>query len=151
MRFTSEMVWDETDFVAAAVILFAAAGAFDLAARAAGGWAWRAGAAIAILAAFLIVWVNLAVGMIGDEDNRYNFLFLGAIAVALAGAALARFRPAGTAKAMIAAGAVQALVAAGGLGADFRGAVLSGAMAGLWVLAAWLFRRAGRGQNFARA
>lgn len=143
MRFTDEVKWDETDFIFMGVVLFLATGAFDLAARASGGWAWRAGAAIAILAAFLIVWVNLAVGMIGD-DNPYNLLFAVPIAIALAGSLAARFRPRGTALAMAAAAAAHLCVAAGGHASDPRGAALSAGFAGFWAVAGWLFWRAGR-------
>jgi len=144
MRFTDEVKWDGADFAAMAILLFTAAGAFDLAARATLSWAYRAAAAVAVTASFLIVWINLAVGMIGPEDDPYNLLFGGAIAVALIGAMLARFRPAGMARAMLAAGAWQAAVAAAGLTADWRGGVSTLVLAGLWLVAAGLFLRAGR-------
>ncbi len=151
MRFTGEVKWGPADFIVTAILLFTAAGAFDLAARATGSRACRAGAAVAVAASLLIVWIKLAVGMIGSEGNPYNLLFGGVIAVALIGAALARFRPAGMARAMAAAATAQGLIAAGGLPADPRGAVLSGMMAGLWLLAAWLFRKAAGEQRPAGA
>jgi len=144
MRFTGEVDWGPADFLTMGVMLAAACGTFELSARATGSRAHRAAVALAVAAAFLLVWVNLAVGMIGSERNPYNLLFAGVIAVALLGSALARFRPAGMARAMLAAAIAQGLIAAGGLSADLRGGVLSGVLAGLWLLAAWLFRRAAR-------
>ena len=130
MRFTGEVKWGPADFIVMAILLFSAAGALDLAMRATGSRACRAGAAAAVAASFLLVWVNLAVGMIGSEDNPYNLLFAGVIAIALLGSALA-----------------QGLVAAGGLSADPRGALLGFMMAGLWLIAAWLFRKAAGAQG----
>jgi hypothetical protein len=84
--------------------------------------------------------------MIGSEGNPYNLLFGGVIVIALVGAVIARFRPAGLARAMIAAAIAQVGVAAVGLSTDVLGGVLSAAFAGLWLLAAALFRRAAREQ-----
>jgi hypothetical protein len=74
-------------------------------------------------------------------------LFIGVIAVALLGAVIALFRPAGMAFAMLVAAAGQACVGLGGLSADPRGAVLSTGFAGLWLLSAALFRKAAREQG----
>jgi hypothetical protein len=80
--------------------------------------------------------------MIGDEDNAYNLLFLGVVALALLGAVVARFRAGGMAAAMLVAGLVHAGVALGGYGVDPRGATFSLAFALLWLLSAALFRTA---------
>jgi hypothetical protein len=37
--------------------------------------AFRLGAGVALLAGFLLVWINLAVGIIGSEDNPANLLY----------------------------------------------------------------------------
>ena len=117
---------------------------YELTVRMTRNWAQRAGVAAALAAAFLIVWATGAVGMIGSEGNPYNLLFFGVILVALAGSVLARFRPAGMARAMVAAAIAQAAVAVGGMPMDLRGAVVSMAFAGLWLLAAALFWKAAR-------
>ena len=71
-----------------------------------------AGAAVpAVLAALLVAWVNLAVGIIGEPDDPANLMYAGVVAVALLGALAARFRPAGMARAMAAAVIAQLLVA----------------------------------------
>ena len=65
-----------------------------------------------LLAALLVAWVNLAVGIIGEPENPANLAYAGVVAVALVGALAARFRPAGMARAMTAAALAQLLVAA---------------------------------------
>jgi len=140
--------WTASDFVVAGVLLGSVGLGFELVVRKSGSLAFRFGAALAILAAFLTIWVNGAVGMIGSEDNPYNLLFGGVLAIALIGAIAARFEPANMARAMAAAAIAQAAVGAFGLSTDLRGGVLSVAFAGLWLLAAALLWKAARPANF---
>ena len=74
----------------------------ELAARKTGNTAYRSGVGLALLAAFLLVWVNGAVGIIGSEDNDANVVYYGVLAVGLIGALIARFEPQGMSRAMIA-------------------------------------------------
>ena len=150
MQFTSEVDWTAADFVVAAVLLGSVGLAFELIVRKSRSLAYRLGAATAVIAAFLTVWVNGAVGMIGAEDNSYNLLFGGVLVLALAGAVLARFEPRGMVRVMLAAAVAQALAGAGGLSADPLGGVFSIGFAGLWLLAAALFGTAGWKQSEAR-
>lgn len=142
MRFTDEVKWSASDFVVAAVLFGSVGLAFELIVRKSSSLAYRAGAALAILAAFLTIWVNGAVGMIGSEDNPYNLLFGGVLLLALIGAILARFRAGGMVYAMAAAAVAQAGLAAFGLSTDVRGAVFSMAFAAPWLVAAASFRKA---------
>lgn len=144
MRFTEEVEWTASDFIFAAVVIGAVGLGLELAVRATRSWAYRAGAAAALAAAFVIAWATGAVGMIGSEDDPFNLLFGGVIALALAGALLARFRPAGMARAMLAAAAAQVCVALAGLATDPRGAAVSIALAALWLVSAAGFRGAAR-------
>jgi hypothetical protein len=116
----------------------------ELAVRMSSHWAYRAGAGFAVLASFFILWVNLAVGMIGDEDNAYNLLFGGVIVLAIAGAVVTRARPKGMARVMAVAGLAQAAIGLVGLAADPLGGTLSAGMGGLWLISAWLFGKAAR-------
>ena len=159
MRFTDEVRWTAGDFLFAALLIGGVGLAFELAVRKpvlsgacperrrrveAGRAAYRAGAALALAAAFLTVWANGAVGMIGAEDNPYNLWFVGVLALALVGAIVARFEPAGLARAMVAPAIAQAAVSAVGLATDPRGTLFSLAFAILWLLAAAAFRKAAR-------
>jgi hypothetical protein len=144
MQFTDEVKWTAADFVFAGALIGGVGLVFELAVRMTPDPFYRAGVAAALAASFLIMWANGAVGMIGSEDNPFNLLFYGVIAVALVGAVAARFRPAGMARIMGLAAAAHASVAIIGLFTDLRGGIVSTAFAGPWLLSAWLFRRAAR-------
>ena len=139
MRFTSEVNWTVSDFIFAALLFGIVGLAFELIVRTSDSVAYRFGAGLAVIAAFLTIWVNGAVGMIGSEDNSYNLAFGGVLLVALMGSVVARFRPAGMARAMAVAAIAQVVVGAFGLTADPRGGVLSMGFGGLWLLSAALF------------
>ncbi len=51
---------------------------------------YRFAVGIALLGAFLVVWVNLAVGIIGEPDNLANLMYVGVLVVGLVGAIVAR-------------------------------------------------------------
>lgn len=152
-------LWTRSDFVFTAVLLYGTAGLIDLAIRKSGSLAYRFGAALAVLASFLLIWVNAAVGVIGDEDNPLNLMFLGVIAVALAGSTLARFAARGMARATLAAAALTAAIGVAvpalGWGAGEPPGtagltMLIGGFALLWGLSAALFAKAARDQAWSR-
>jgi hypothetical protein len=72
--------------------------------------AYRAAVGIALATALILIWMNLAVGLIGSEDNPANLLYGGVLAVGLIGVLIARFRPHGVARALFATAIAQALV-----------------------------------------
>jgi hypothetical protein len=104
--------------------------------------------------------MNLAVGIIGTEDNPANLMFGGVLAVGIVGAVIARLQPQGMARALVATALAQALVAVialitglGSAGPGWPGdiLVLTGFFAALWVGSALLFRKAAREQVSAGA
>ena len=100
MQFTSEVNWTVADFVVMGVMLGSVCLGFDLLARQSGRTSYRLAAAVAVLGCFLLVWVNLAVGFIGDEDNPLNLVFLALLAAFLIGAFLTRMKAAGMTRLM---------------------------------------------------
>ncbi len=118
MQFTSEIQWDETDFIVMGVMLAALGGAVEFLARRLPTWLGRLGGLVAMFGLFFLVWVNLAVGIIGSEDNPANAMYAGVIAVAVGGACIAHFRPRGMAWAMLGTAAAQVAVGAIALTAD---------------------------------
>jgi hypothetical protein len=144
MQFTGEVAWDARDFAVIGVMLTVACGTCELAARASTNGAYRIAAIIAVGTAFLTVWANLAVGMIGSEANPYNLVFAGVIAAGLSGSFLVRFEATGMVRVMVLAAIVQAGAGAAGLTADPRGAIFTIAFSGLWLLSALMFRVAAR-------
>jgi hypothetical protein len=151
MQFTDEVNWDETDFLVFGAMLVAACGTCELAARVTGNLAYRAAVGVAVVAAFLLIWINLAVGIIGSEDNPANLMYAGVLAVCVLGALVARFRPIGMARALAVTALAQTLVAVialifglGSTGANWPRVIviLNGFFAALWLISAWLFRKA---------
>ena len=122
--------------------------------------AYRFAVGVALAAAFILLWVNGAVGIIGDESNDANMMYFGVLAVGFIGAIIARFRPLGMARALYATALAQVLVAAIALIAGLGSAgpiwprdilILTGFFVALWLLSAWLFRNAARKQLTAGA
>lgn len=142
-RFTDEVNWTVSDFVIFGAMLAAALGTFELAVRKTRNTAYRTAVGIAVATAFLLVWINGAVGIIGSEDDPANRMFAGVLAVGFIGAAIARFKPRGMARAMVATAAAQVLVAViaavAGVGTIFP---IAGVFAALWLTSAAMFRRA---------
>lgn len=124
--------------------------------------AYRAAALVALATAALQVWMNLAVGIVGEPDNPQNQGFYGVVAAAAACAFTARLRAEAMARAMLATAAVQALLtlAVGTAPMTARlepnGAMgvllLGGGFVLLWLVSAALFyRSAGRESQAATA
>ena len=65
----------------------------------------------ALATALVLLWVIGAVGLIGVEGDPYDRSYGGVIGVGIIGAVIARCRPRGMARAMVAAALAQALVA----------------------------------------
>lgn len=145
--------WTAADFIVAAAMFGIVGGSFELAVRASGNGAYRGGAAVALATAFLLVWINLAVGIIGNENNPLNLMFFGVIAAAIVGSIVARFEADGMARAMTIAGVIQAAIGIGVFVSNTGASEPPGALGLLllieffavgWFLSAWLFRKAGR-------
>jgi hypothetical protein len=144
MQFTTEVDWDARDFIIIAVMLSALCGAIEFGARLSASPWYRAAVAVGAGASFLLVWVNLAVGMVGSEQNAYNLWFASVLGVGLVGALLARFQPRGMAMTLMAMAVVQAVVGGTAFiaGWDPLGSTLSTLWAGFWVVSAVLFWQA---------
>lgn len=152
MQLTEEVAWDLADFVIFGAMLVGACGTYELAARVTGNSAYRAAVGVALAAAFILVWMNLAVGIIGNEDNPANLMFGGVLAVAIIGAVIARFQPHGMARALVATALAQALVAVIALiDGSGHASILTAFFVALWLASAWLFRKAAQERVFAGA
>jgi hypothetical protein len=153
MQITDEVDWEVADFAFAGALVVGVGVTFELALRMTGNRAYRAAVAVALAAAFILVWVNAAVGIIGSEDNPANMMFGGVLAVGIIGAIVARFRPGGMARVLVAMALAQALVAliatAARLGLPASGPLellaLNGFFVALWLISARLFWSAARG------
>jgi hypothetical protein len=154
MRITDEVNWDLADFAVAWTLLVGAGLTYKLVVRKMGNIAYRAAVGVAVATALLIIWINLAVGIIGTEGNPANLMYIGVLAVGIIGAIIARFQPRGMSRSLFATALAQALVAVialiAGLGYPASGpskiVILNGFFVALWVESAWLFRNAARKQ-----
>jgi hypothetical protein len=143
MQFTAEVAWDLADFVIFGAMLGSACGTYELAARRTANGAYRAAVGVALVTAFILVWMNLAVGIIGNEGNPANLMYAGVLVVGAVGAVIARFQPQGMARALVATAFAQALVAVIALVAGFGYTfVLTAFFVALWLTSARLFKKA---------
>ena len=150
MQFRSDWNWGPGDFVFAWLLFVGAGIAYKLATRNAASIAYRAAAAVAVATAFVLTWVNLAVGIIGNDDNPANLMYVGVVAVGIIGAAIARFHPHGMARTLFTMALALAAVPVIALlirRHDFspgvmRVFVLNGCFVLLLLASAWLFRKA---------
>lgn len=145
MQFTSEVQWSLFDFALMAVLLAIACGVGELVLRASDSLTYRLGAAVAIGTTFVLGVGNLAVGLIGSEDNPANDRVWAVLAVGVVGALIARFRPRGLSLVMLAlaAGQVGLALYADATAQDLPLRITVVFVTG-WLVAAALFDRAAR-------
>ena len=93
MQFTEEVDWQLADFVLMGSLMAFVGGGIELACRSSNDIRYRAAASLALLAGFLITWVNLAVGILGaDGSLPLDVLYFVVLLTGLLAGALRRFR-----------------------------------------------------------
>lgn len=142
IQFTDEVVWDLTDFVVAGVLLFASGLTYELVAKKMCSTAYRSAVGVAVATALILIWINLAVGIIGKEGDPANLMYIGVLAIGLIGAIIARFEPRGMACALFAMSFAQMLIALIALYITGIGntLILNGFFTAMWIVSAMLFR-----------
>ncbi len=108
MQYTEEVNWTLFDFVFMGALLMSVGAVYEVAMRMTDSTAYRVAVGIAVVTTFLLVWINGAVGIIGD--GPINLLYLGVIVTGIVGALIAKLEPLGLARALIAMAMVQLLV-----------------------------------------
>ena len=102
MQLNAEGVdWSAGDFVFMGLLLGTIGGLLELAVRMSPNRSYRGGAGLALLGTFLVIWVNLAVGIVGSENNPNNQLFFVALLMGIAGAIGGRGKADGMARSAI--------------------------------------------------
>ena len=145
MRFTDQGAWTVFDFVAFGVMVGAVCAGFELAMRMSNRWTYRLAAFMTVIGGFLMVWANLAVGIIGNEENPQNLMFYTVLLIGLVGALVSRFDAHGLMWTL-------RLMAAAQLGVFLIAAALDWALLpvftifyfSLWLIAGELFRKSTR-------
>jgi hypothetical protein len=137
-------------------VLFATIGGLlELAVRLSADRNYRVGFGLALLGAFLVIWTNLAVGIVGSENNPANIWFFATLIVGVVGAAISRMRPAGLSWTMTATAAslgIAFVIAVSAPTAEpavphLRELLGTSLFAALFLLSAALFRRAAARQS----
>ncbi len=109
-QLSDEVNWDVTDFIIMGVVLSFIAMAYELVARKSEKTNYRVGFGVGLVGAFLLFWVNGAVGIIGNEGQPANLLYGAVFLVGLVGAIISNFKAKGMAMTLYAAAATQMLV-----------------------------------------
>ena len=111
MQFTDEVDWSIIDFVIAGALLFGTGTLFVLVMRAPENIIYKCAMVLTIGATFLMIWANLAVGLIGSGPNPGNLMYIGVLAILIIGIYLSRFKAVGLERAMFVTALALAIVA----------------------------------------
>ncbi|MCH5686684.1 hypothetical protein LWM68_21915 [Niabella sp. W65] len=103
MQFTREVNWSVADFIVMGALIFGTGVSYVLLNRLSPNWVYRIAIIVALGSIFLMIWANMAVGLIGSGPNAGNIMYGVIVLVAAIGIAISRFRPAGMERAMYAA------------------------------------------------
>jgi hypothetical protein len=153
MQISNEVAWNLPDFVVAGSFLFVTGFTYRLVTRKANNNAYRIAVALALGTALLLIWVNLAVGLTGPENDLANLVYFAVLVIGITGAIIVRFQPSGMARALFATALAQTLVAVIALStgvAQYPGSSVSEILAVnsffvvLWIGSALLFHYAAR-------
>jgi hypothetical protein len=141
--------WTASDFIFAAVFFGIVGGLFELTARASTNFAYRIAVVLAVACGFLQIWINLAVGIIGNEDNSANWTYFAVVLMAAAGAIVALGNPRELARAMWSVAGAQAIFSIIHAVNGTPTPIIDGFFMALWIAAARLFARASREREVA--
>lgn len=144
MQFTTEVNWTASDFLVAAIVFGIVGGMLELAARASRNVAYRIATVLTVGGCFLIAWVSLAVGIIGEPDNPHNIAYGAIVAMVATGAYTARGAASGMARALRWITGAQLLVALIHAGPAPMAVPFDLFLTMVWGIAALLFATARR-------
>lgn len=145
MQVGSAVEWTAFDFVVFGTLLLALCVGLELAMRLSMRWSYRIAVTMTVAGGFLMVWANLAVGIIGNEENPQNLLFYAVLILGLAGALRSRFDARGLMWTLRGMAATQLLVFV--IAAAFDWALLpvfTIVYFAWWLVAGELFKKASR-------
>jgi hypothetical protein len=111
MRYTDEVRWTSLDFAVAGFMLFSAGLAFMRIVRRSHDPVYIAATALAVGTPLLLTWANLAVGIIGSENNPLNVMYVAVPIIIVAGAAFTRASPAGMVRVLRLSALTQVMIA----------------------------------------
>ena len=145
-QFTDEVQWTWMDHLFWAFLLGIPGLLVDIVSRMTTNWFYRGGVVIALATSFVITWANLAVGIVGNEENPINLIFFGVVAIAMLGSPLVGFKAVRLRWVFYLTAAAQALSALVALQAEPFVLVFCGVTTALWLTAATLFGQAAKAE-----
>lgn len=111
MQFTEEVNWSASDFFLMGILLFSTGFTYKFITLRSDEIIYRIAIGFALATGFFLVWSNLAVGLIGSENNAINLLYFGLIVVGVIGSFIVRFKSEGMTYVMVSMALTQALIA----------------------------------------
>ena len=140
---TDGLNWGPMDFAIVGILVFGAGLLYEYASTRSASALHKLAVAIAVGASLLLVWISLAVGMIGRDGNPANLVYIVVLAIALIGSSVARFEPRHASVAMVAAAIVQTLIAGFAVALSLPATPVADLFfIGLWIASSLLFRQA---------
>ncbi len=101
--------WSPGDFIFAFVLIFGTGMAYQiLLKKVPGNWVYKAAAGIALLTGFALIWINAAVGIVGE--GPINMLYVVAVLIGISLSLSGRLEPTGMSRALFSTAFVVALI-----------------------------------------
>ncbi|MFA7287539.1 MAG: hypothetical protein WC055_01535 [Melioribacteraceae bacterium] len=94
---SEEMKWSIFDFFAAWSLIFIASFIYRMASKNVNNITYKAAIALSVFSGLFLIWSNLAVGLMGNENNSINLVYPGVLAIGTLGAIVTRLQPRGMA------------------------------------------------------
>ncbi|GCC50101.1 hypothetical protein SanaruYs_03160 [Chryseotalea sanaruensis] len=111
MQYTTEVNWGVGDFIVMGILLFGTGAAFVILTAYSYNAIHKVAMVFAIGATFLMIWSNLAVGLIGGGANAGNLMYAAVLLVGLVGTYHSRFSSRGMERTMFAMALTFVLIA----------------------------------------
>lgn len=102
MQFTTDVDWSIGDFIIMGSLIFGTGTAYIVATRLINNLVFRIAIACALGTTFLMIWSNLAVGLIGSGQNAGNLMYIGVLVTGIIGVILSKFTSRGLERTMYA-------------------------------------------------
>jgi hypothetical protein len=95
MQISDEINWSVADFIIMGGLIFSIGFTYILSTRYVTNITYKIAIGFALGSMFLLIWANLAVGLIGGGPNPGNLMYMGVVVVGIIGVILSRLTPTG--------------------------------------------------------
>ena len=148
MQVSREWNWRPGDFLIAALLIGGVGLGVEWVVRRSVDPAYRLAAAVALVGAFLLAWINAVAHLVAGRDHPANLLVLAIPVMGLMLGWRSRWQPAGLARVMLVMAAAQLLLAVAVAATNsLKHAVVLMVFTAPWLVSLLLFRRASHGRR----